>query len=53
MLNYYLGAINIPHPQTYVFYNKNEALEYLNNSKYPIVMKSSIGASGTGVFICK
>jgi len=53
MLSYYLGAINIPHPPTYIFYNKNEAIEYLNNSEYPVVMKSSIGASGTGVFICK
>ena len=53
MLSYYLEALGIPHPKTYVFYNKEETLEYIHNSKYPIVMKSPIGASGTGVFICK
>ena len=53
MLSYYLDALGIPHPKTYVFYNKEEAIEYLYDAKYPVVMKSSIGASGTGVFICK
>lgn len=53
MLSYYLCALDIPHPKTYVFYNKKEALAYLSNSQYPVVMKSSIGASGTGVFLCK
>jgi glutathione synthase/RimK-type ligase-like ATP-grasp enzyme len=41
---------NIPHPKTWVFYTKNDALDYINSRKYyPIVSKLNIGASGKGV----
>jgi len=48
-LSYYLKARDIPHPQTNVFYKKEEALEFINSSSYPIISKTSIGASGSGV----
>lgn len=52
-LSYFLDSRSIPHPFTKVFYNLEEATEYLNKKEVPIVFKSSIGASGSGVIICK
>lgn len=52
-LSYFLNAENIPHPQTDVFYDKEEALAFINNCSYPIVGKTNIGASGSGVDIIK
>jgi carbamoylphosphate synthase large subunit len=48
-----LKANKIPHPQTDVFYFEKEALDWLNspNVKFPIVAKTNIGASGSGVVI--
>lgn len=51
MLSYLLKAKNIPHPETRVYYSKQEALEYINLINYPIVAKTIIGASGFGVKI--
>ncbi|MCT4639887.1 MAG: hypothetical protein N4A72_19465 [Bacteroidales bacterium] len=48
-LSYWLSANNEPHPDTNVFYSKEEAEEYINTSEYPIVAKFNIGASGKGV----
>ena len=53
LLSYFLKAMNIPHPQTNVFYNKEEALKFIEASTYPIVGKTAIGASGSGVKIIK
>lgn len=52
-LSYFLKAKNIPHPKTEVFYYKTEALEFLSNGKLPVVAKTSIGGSGSGVKIIK
>lgn len=51
--SYWLKANKIPHPQTDVFYFEKEALNWLNSSdlKFPIVAKTNIGASGSGVVI--
>jgi glutathione synthase/RimK-type ligase-like ATP-grasp enzyme len=53
LLSYFLQANNIPHPQTTVFYSKQEALSFIQKTLFPIVSKTSIGASGTGVLIIK
>jgi glutathione synthase/RimK-type ligase-like ATP-grasp enzyme len=50
-LSYWLKANNIPHPATQVFYNCDEAIDFINVQKFPIVAKSNIGASGSGVKI--
>jgi glutathione synthase/RimK-type ligase-like ATP-grasp enzyme len=53
-LSYFLNATKIPMPETHVFYYKDEALSFgdcLNS--FPIVGKTSNGASGTGVKIIK
>ena len=51
-LNDWLNAFNLPHPQTFVYYRKKEASEFIRNRRiFPIVAKSNIGASGNGVII--
>ncbi len=51
VLAYWLQANQIAHPRTSIFYNKEEALEFIQKSAYPIVAKTAIGASGSGVKI--
>ena len=51
--SYWAKANKIPHPSTYVFYNKKEAQESLLNLNFPLVGKINIGASGSGVEILK
>lgn len=53
LLSYYLDATKTPHPKTNVFYNKQEALSFLKSVSFPIVSKTSIGASGSGVQVIK
>jgi len=48
-LSFWLKANNIPHPVTYIFYEKKEAQTFIKNSDYPLVAKTNIGASGSGV----
>ena len=42
----------IPTANFGIFENKNEAKNFLNNSKFPIVVKADNIASGKGVYIC-
>lgn len=53
MLCYYLIVNNIPHPQTSVIYQKEEAIRFVMQANPPLVAKTSLGASGTGVKILK
>jgi glutathione synthase/RimK-type ligase-like ATP-grasp enzyme len=53
LLSYYLEANAIPHPRTKIFYSKKEAVGYTKETAYPIVAKTSIGASGSGVQIIR
>jgi glutathione synthase/RimK-type ligase-like ATP-grasp enzyme len=52
-LSFWLSALNIPHPRTSIFYLKKEAQEFAATTKYPIVAKLNIGASGNGVSILR
>ena len=49
----WLVANKIPHPKTWIFYEKNEAIEFLKSSSYPLVYKSNVGASAKGIRIAK
>jgi len=51
MLSYFLKAKNIPHANTFVFYDYEEAVYFVDTANYPIVAKTSIGATGSGVKI--
>jgi len=48
-LSYWLKANNITHPDTHIFYKQKEALDFINNYSFPIVAKTNIGASGSGI----
>jgi hypothetical protein len=52
-LSYWLAANQIPHPKTWVFYNRQDADDFVNNAPLPLVGKANIGASGRGVRILK
>lgn len=53
MLSAFLKGAKIPSPKTWVFYNKSEALKFARTTALPMVGKTGIGASGTGVKIIK
>lgn len=48
-LSYWLKANELSHPQTDVFYNKDEAIDFLHKIGYPLIGKVNIGGSGSGV----
>ena len=50
---YWAEAHNIPHPKTFVLYQKKEALHFIQSHPLPIVGKLNIGASGHGVEILR
>ena len=49
----WLAANALPHPKTFVFYNTDEASNFIKNTGLPLVAKANIGASGSGVRILK
>ena len=49
--SYFAQTHNIPTPRTNVYYLKEEALESLQTTVFPLVAKTSIGAGGSGVRI--
>jgi len=53
LLSYWLKANGVPHPDTNVFYSKQEAYRFIENCSYPQVVKTNIGASGNGVQIIR
>ena len=53
LLAYWLMANKLPHPKTFVSYYIEEAIAFLNKTKFPIVAKTNIGASGIGIEILK
>jgi glutathione synthase/RimK-type ligase-like ATP-grasp enzyme len=53
LLSYCMHSLGIPHPRTFVFYDKSEALEYIESFTHPIVAKTNIGAAGLGVKMLK
>lgn len=52
-LAYFLQANDIPHPRTWVFYTKNQALEFVEDAEFPLVFKTHNGAGASGVEIVK
>ena len=50
---YWLEAHQIPHPRTWVFYHQQEAQNFVEQSALPLVGKTNIGASGSGVVILR
>lgn len=52
-LAYFLQANNIAHPKTWIFYDKKEAMTFIETSKFPLVFKTHNGAGASGVEILK
>ncbi len=51
---YWLEINNIPHVDTHIFYNKQEAMNYVAASKeWPIVFKPNVGSAGIGILFLK
>jgi len=44
---------NVPTPKTFYTKDKNEALKFVNKTKYPFVLKDPHSAGGLGVFLIK
>jgi len=54
LLSYWLDYFNYPHPETKVFCNKTEYINYImDKTNYPFVFKTNIGAAASGVRIIK
>lgn len=49
----WLKSNNLPHPGTYVFFERNEAIQFIGNSVFPLVCKTDQGAASSGVFIVR
>lgn len=52
-LAYWLTAHHIPHPDTHIFYDRNEARDFLLRSQYPLIYKTHLGSAASGVIILK
>lgn len=50
-MSYWLNINNFPHPETRIFARKKDALEYFDVAEFPVVLKTNIGAGGSGVEI--
>lgn len=53
MLAYWLQANRVPHPATRVFYQQDAALGFAAGCPLPVVAKSALGASATGVHVLR
>lgn len=49
----WLKANRLPHPLCHVFYSKRETETFFARARFPLVAKTNIGASGSGVQILK
>ena len=49
----WLKANDIPHPETHVFERADDAVTFLQDTAFPLVAKTSMGAGGSGVRILR
>jgi len=50
---YLFQLFDIPHPETKVFFNKQDAEQYLRTAKYPFVVKANAGAGSKSFRFCE
>lgn len=50
-MHYWLKAHHVPHPKTWIFYDRREALDFVEKAVLPIVYKSDFGSGASGVRI--
>ena len=49
----WLKHYQIPHPETWVFFSRAEAMAFLETASFPLVFKTDIGSDAVGVRILK
>jgi glutathione synthase/RimK-type ligase-like ATP-grasp enzyme len=49
--NYWMKAKQLPFPKTWIFYNREEAIDFTRTCSFPIIFKCNLGASSNGVFL--
>lgn len=47
--NYFFDAIRAPKIKTWIFWNKDEASEFVETAEYPLVFKLSVGAGSANI----
>jgi hypothetical protein len=52
-MHYWLAAAGFPHPKTWIFYNLDEAMAFVDVAEIPIVTKTDLGAVASGVQIVR
>lgn len=52
-MHYFLESNNIPHPSTFIFYERSDAEAYGATCKLPVVIKTDGGSGASGVYICR
>ncbi len=50
-MHYWMDANGIPHPKTWVFYDPEKALEFAGRVELPVIHKTDLGSSASGVRI--
>jgi len=50
---YLLKYFNFPFTESYIFWNKKEAIKWLGNASFPLVFKLKTGAGSKNVFLVK
>lgn len=50
-MHYWLQAHDVPHPRTWVYYDRQEALAFVDATPLPIVFKTDFGSGAMGVQI--
>lgn len=48
-MHYWLKSMSVPHPRTWVFYDRQRALDFADEAALPIVYKSDMGSGASGV----
>lgn len=52
-MHYWLAANGVPHPRTWVFYDRSQALAFAQEATLPIVFKADFGSGSKGVRILR
>jgi glutathione synthase/RimK-type ligase-like ATP-grasp enzyme len=52
-MNYWLTAMGFPKPETWIFYDRQEALQFAEAADLPIVAKTDLGSAASGVWIVR
>lgn len=49
----WMAANRVPHPQSWIFHDPQEAMSFANSCRLPVVFKTSFGAAASGVRILR